>query len=172
MLRDSRLGEVLRKIASDHSIPLDDKATVLVGRDTRKSSPSLSQAVLDGVRAVGGAEAVDFGVVSTPQLHYNVVCRNTGGAYGEEWEEGYFKKLAEAFKRIRGAVRDTFVVLSPFPLLLLLLLLLLFLLLPLMMMPLFLLLLSLLLLFLLLLFLLALLLLLLTLLLLFLLLLF
>ncbi len=119
MLRDSRLGEVLRKIASDHSVPLDDEATVLVGRDTRKSSPSLAQAVLDGVRAVGGAEAVDFGVVSTPQLHYNVVCRNTGGAYGEEGEEGYFKKLAEAFKRIRGAVRDTFVVLTPLLLLLL-----------------------------------------------------
>jgi len=68
----------------------------------RSSSASLAQATLDGVEAAGG-QAVDFGVVSTPQLHYNVVCKNTNGAYGIVGEEGYFNKLASAFKLIRGA---------------------------------------------------------------------
>jgi len=56
---------------------------------------------LDGINAAGG-NGRDFGVVSTPQLHYNVVCQNTNGQYGEVGEEGYFDKLAKAFKLIRG----------------------------------------------------------------------
>ncbi len=70
----------------------------------RKSSPALSRSVLDGVSATGG-RAVDVGVVTTPQLHYNVVCRNTNGRYGQEGEEGYFQKLATAFKKLRGEVQ-------------------------------------------------------------------
>jgi len=53
------------------------------------------------VEAAGG-QANDFGIVSTPQLHYNVVCKNTNGAYGVVGEEGYFNKLANAFKLVRG----------------------------------------------------------------------
>ncbi len=62
--------------------------------------------MLDGVSAAGG-QAVDVGVVTTPQLHYNVVCRNTNGAYGQEGEEGYFQKLANAFKKLRGEVQTS-----------------------------------------------------------------
>ena len=69
----------------------------------RISGPSLAQAVLDGVAAAGG-QATDVGVVTTPQLHYNVVCKNTKGGYGEVGADGYFKKLAGAFKKIRGQV--------------------------------------------------------------------
>ena len=72
----------------------------------RSSSPKLAQAVLDGIAAAQG-EVQDFGVVSTPQLHYNVVCQNTNGAYGTVGEDGYFKKLAEAFKKLRGSVKDS-----------------------------------------------------------------
>ena len=50
---------------------------VIVGRDTRISSPALAAAVLEGVAAVGGAAATDIGVVTTPQLHYMVVAVNT-----------------------------------------------------------------------------------------------
>ncbi len=100
MPRDSRLGAVLQKIVDQEEISAGEKASVYVGRDTRLSSPSLSRAVLDGVEAAGGV-ARDFGVVTTPQLHYNVVCRNTGGEYGEEGEEGYYRKLAGAFSQLR-----------------------------------------------------------------------
>ena len=57
------------------------------------------------MKAVGGV-AKDYGVVSTPQLHYFVVCQNTNGAYGVATEEGYYKKLTDAFKKIRGSQPD------------------------------------------------------------------
>ncbi|RWS28426.1 phosphoacetylglucosamine mutase-like protein [Leptotrombidium deliense] len=48
-----------------------EKGLVFVARDTRKSSEQLAGAAIDGVRAVGG-EAVDFGLLTTPQLHFIV----------------------------------------------------------------------------------------------------
>ena len=97
---------MLQEIVDQNQIDLNNPSSVFIGRDTRKSSPSLAQAVRDGVNSVNGV-MTDFGVVSTPQLHYNVVCQNTDGAYGQVGEEGYFKKLTDAFKKIRGSVSDT-----------------------------------------------------------------
>ena len=48
----------------------------------RGSSPSLCQAVIDGIEAAGG-ECTNYGVLSTPQLHFFVVCKNTNGEYGK-----------------------------------------------------------------------------------------
>ena len=56
----------------------------------------------DGVRIVNGI-VTDYGVVSTPQLHYFVTCHNTDGAYGEATEIGYYTKLAAAFRSLRPA---------------------------------------------------------------------
>uniref|UniRef100_A0A671X4G7 Phosphoacetylglucosamine mutase n=1 Tax=Sparus aurata TaxID=8175 RepID=A0A671X4G7_SPAAU len=64
--------------------------------NSRHSSASLSQAVLDGVSALGG-KSKDYGLVTTPQLHYMVCCQNTQGKYGEATVEGYYKKLCQAF---------------------------------------------------------------------------
>jgi phosphoacetylglucosamine mutase len=69
----------------------------------RPSSPGLAQAAVTGVRTMGG-EVKDYGVVTTPMLHYFVACINTGGAYGEPTEDGYFKKIITAFKKLRGDV--------------------------------------------------------------------
>jgi phosphoacetylglucosamine mutase len=66
----------------------------------RPSSPFLAQAAIDGIQTLG--QALDFGVVSTPQLHFFVTCQNTDRAYGEPNEEGYFRKLASSFKSLRG----------------------------------------------------------------------
>ena len=63
----------------------------------------MAQAVLDGVEAAGG-KVKDFGVVTTPQLHYFVVCENTNGDYGEPNEKGYFQKLSKAFMEFRDKV--------------------------------------------------------------------
>lgn len=80
-----------------YSIP-STGGNVIVGRDTRLSSPALSQACVRGVEAVGGS-AVDLGVVTTPQLHYMVVATNTGGAYGVPTIQGYYAKISGAFKK-------------------------------------------------------------------------
>jgi len=76
-----------------------------VGRDTRKTSPALSNAVLAGIAAAGGV-ATDIGVVSTPQLHYMVVATNTGGGYGEPTLDGYYSKLSSAFTSFLGGIKE------------------------------------------------------------------
>lgn len=49
---------------------------------------------------VAGAQSTNFGLKTTPMLHYLVRCINTAGtsdAYGEPTEEGYYNKLTAAF---------------------------------------------------------------------------
>jgi len=84
--------ETLQKDLADGS----NVASVFVGRDTRGSSPALCHAVIDGIEAAGGV-CSNYGVLSTPQLHFFVVCKNTNGEYGTATEEGYFEKLGKAF---------------------------------------------------------------------------
>lgn len=86
----------LKDIIEKEAINMSQEANVFVGKDTRSSSASLSQAVLDGVSALGG-HSKDYGLVTTPQLHYMVCCKNTSGKYGEATVEGYYKKLCQAF---------------------------------------------------------------------------
>ncbi|XP_040016142.2 phosphoacetylglucosamine mutase [Gasterosteus aculeatus] len=86
----------LKDIIEKESINMSQEANVFVGKDTRSSSVSLSKAVLDGVSALAG-HSKDFGLVTTPQLHYMVCCQNTQGEYGEATVEGYYTKLSQAF---------------------------------------------------------------------------
>jgi phosphoacetylglucosamine mutase len=60
------------------------------------------KALEDGLNAAG-AKPTNFGLKTTPQLHYLVRCINTAGtsdSYGEPTEEGYYVKLSEAFKTL------------------------------------------------------------------------
>uniref|UniRef100_A0A7S3R0L6 Phosphoacetylglucosamine mutase n=1 Tax=Dunaliella tertiolecta TaxID=3047 RepID=A0A7S3R0L6_DUNTE len=50
---------------------------VLVGCDTRPSSPVLTQAACEGIQAMG-VRAVQLGQVTTPQLHFQVAALNAG----------------------------------------------------------------------------------------------
>ncbi|XP_049612627.1 phosphoacetylglucosamine mutase isoform X1 [Syngnathus scovelli] len=91
-----QLLAVLEDIVEKEDIDKSQKALVFVGKDTRSSSLNLSQAVLDGVSSLGGCSK-DYGLVTTPQLHYMVCCHNTQGRYGEATVEGYYIKLCRAF---------------------------------------------------------------------------
>lgn len=56
---------------------------------------------MDALKATG-AEYTDYKLLTTPQLHYLVRCVNTKGtqyAYGDVSENGYYEKLAVAFKQ-------------------------------------------------------------------------
>ncbi|CAL8313633.1 unnamed protein product [Lota lota] len=90
---------VLKDIIQKESVDMTQEAHVFVGKDTRSSSARLSEAVLDGVTALHG-HSKDYGLVTTPQLHYMVCCYNTQGGYGEASVEGYYRKLSQAFIRI------------------------------------------------------------------------
>ncbi|XP_008300912.1 phosphoacetylglucosamine mutase [Stegastes partitus] len=86
----------LKDIIEKEAINMSQEANVFVGKDTRSSSASLSQAVLDGVSSLGG-HSKDYGLVTTPQLHYMVCCQNTQGKYGDATVDGYYRKLSQAF---------------------------------------------------------------------------
>lgn len=87
-------------IKSAGDLDMDLPATVVIGRDTRLSSDRLVQSAIDGVTALGGT-VQNLGLLTTPQLHYVVRCRNTNGGYGEPSEDGYYSKLTDAFRRLR-----------------------------------------------------------------------
>ncbi|XP_057679637.1 phosphoacetylglucosamine mutase [Corythoichthys intestinalis] len=91
-----QLLPLLEDIMKKEDIDRNLAALVFVGRDTRSSSVSLAQLVIDGVSSVGGLYK-DYGLVTTPQLHYMVCCHNTKGRYGEATLEGYYSKLCQAF---------------------------------------------------------------------------
>lgn len=46
----------------------------------------------------------DYGLLTTPQLHYMVCCRNTHGGYGTATIEGYYQKLSKAFVELTKQV--------------------------------------------------------------------
>lgn len=77
-------------------------AKVVFARDTRASGPHLVKALKAALSALE-VEYTDYGLLTTPQLHYMVRCINTAGteyAYGEPTEKGYYEKMASAFKKV------------------------------------------------------------------------
>ena len=69
---------------------------VMIGHDTRPSSPELAAAAAAGVRCLG-MEPQMCGLLTTPQLHWMVMCRNRGEACGEG---DYYAALAGAYLQL------------------------------------------------------------------------
>ncbi|KAL4708600.1 hypothetical protein ACJJTC_014208 [Scirpophaga incertulas] len=92
---ESTTAEVIKQVNADMSL----KASVYIGMDTRYTSPRLAAAAANGVIALKGTPK-EFGIVTTPMLHYCVKCRNDN-TYGTPTEEGYYEKIVGAFKNIR-----------------------------------------------------------------------
>ncbi|RKP11660.1 phosphoacetylglucosamine mutase, partial [Piptocephalis cylindrospora] len=89
-------------LVTSASIDLNKPARIVFARDTRPSGPPLVAALSRALSAMG-AEVTDYGILTTPQLHYMVRCLNTQGtpeAYGEPTKAGYYQKLATAFHRL------------------------------------------------------------------------
>lgn len=92
---ESTTGQVIKEVNADMSL----KASVFIGMDTRYTSPRLAAAAANGVIALKGTPK-EFGIVTTPMLHFFVKCRNDN-TYGTPTEEGYYEKIVGAFKNIR-----------------------------------------------------------------------
>ncbi|XP_036895293.1 phosphoacetylglucosamine mutase isoform X1 [Sturnira hondurensis] len=90
------MQNVLLDISKKAAVDLQQDAFVVIGRDTRPSSEKLSHSVIDGITVLGG-QFHDYGLLTTPQLHYMVYCRNTSGQYGKATLDGYYQKLSAAF---------------------------------------------------------------------------
>ncbi|KAK5739297.1 Phosphoacetylglucosamine Mutase [Elasticomyces elasticus] len=72
---------------------------VIFARDTRPSGNTLVDALKAALDATN-TPYIDYGVATTPQLHYLVRATNTLGSdreYGEVSIEGYYKKLSGSF---------------------------------------------------------------------------
>lgn len=98
---DDDLEMEVAKIIETEKIDMNSAAVVYIGWDTRYHSPILSRAVVNGVMALKGSMK-EFGIVTTPMLHYFVYSSNVKGAYGQPNEAGYINKLVSAFKSLRG----------------------------------------------------------------------
>lgn len=82
-------------------------ARVVFARDTRASGSRLV-GVLNAALTATEVEFIDLKYMTTPQLHYVVRCKNTLGTqyeYGEPTEQGYYEKLAQAFKKVMQGVK-------------------------------------------------------------------
>ncbi|CEP17379.1 hypothetical protein [Parasitella parasitica] len=102
------LGQVVDEIIAQNKIDVETPAKVIYAYDTRPSCPHLVKCLESGLKAAGAKET-NFGLKTTPMLHYLVRCLNTDGtndAYGEPTEEGYYKKLTSAFSSaVKGKTR-------------------------------------------------------------------
>lgn len=98
---DDDLEAEVTKIIKSEQIDMNANANVYIGWDTRYHSPILSRAVANGVIALKG-NMKEYGIVTTPMLHYFVYSHNAKGAYGIPTEAGYINKLVTAFKKLRG----------------------------------------------------------------------
>uniref|UniRef100_UPI00358EA8D8 phosphoacetylglucosamine mutase isoform X3 n=1 Tax=Myxine glutinosa TaxID=7769 RepID=UPI00358EA8D8 len=95
----TQLSALLRDCPGTESSSPAQKYHVLIGEDTRASSKMLAQAVSHGVTDLGGTFK-NFGLVTTPQLHYLVASHNSEGLIGEPSLDGYYHKLSEAYKAL------------------------------------------------------------------------
>ena len=113
----NELGKAYEQLVNDELVDElrkihDRPAKVIFGRDTRPSGIHLVKALKASLDALQ-VEYTDYGILTTPQLHYLVRCINTKGTpyeFGEATEKGYYEKMAKAFKTlmhgrsIQGAV--------------------------------------------------------------------
>ncbi|XP_027637814.1 phosphoacetylglucosamine mutase isoform X2 [Falco peregrinus] len=96
---EGELQKIMTEICQKAAVNQHEDASLFIGRDTRPSSEKLAQSVIDGIFVLGG-QYHDYGLITTPQLHYMVRCQNTQGQYGRATLEGYYEKLSKAFTEL------------------------------------------------------------------------
>eukprot|EP00760_Papus_ankaliazontas_P036084 PhM_4_TR8185/c0_g1_i1/m.81980/K01836/PGM3; phosphoacetylglucosamine mutase len=75
---------------------------VHVARDTRPTGVGLSRACIEAIRALG-AEAIDYGELTTPQVHFTVLQALMGKPHAES---DYVSSIVDAFRALWGAVKE------------------------------------------------------------------
>lgn len=110
------LLKAYESIATQLRINVHAPAAVVYAYDTRPSGPALIKALETSLGAYGHlVKATNIGITTTPVLHYVVKAINDKtGEYGKPTIEGYYEKLANAFKTVivcakayRADIRET-----------------------------------------------------------------
>eukprot|EP01029_Cantina_marsupialis_P028693 TRINITY_DN777886_c0_g1_i1.p1 TRINITY_DN777886_c0_g1~~TRINITY_DN777886_c0_g1_i1.p1 ORF type:complete len:558 (+),score=202.79 TRINITY_DN777886_c0_g1_i1:28-1701(+) len=106
-----KIVDTIQAIIEKEHIDINVRPTVFVARDTRKSSSHLCELVRDGALSMK-ANVMDFGEMTTPQLHhcvkyYNLSSEAKDSEEAEQFknwacEEGYFKKVESKFCELIG----------------------------------------------------------------------
>ena len=82
-------------VAAEEIAVSSDSAKVILAYDTRPSSVALAEAAKRGAEAMG-AQVVDLGLRTTPQLHWAIRATNLGREDANE-EKAYFRELTAAY---------------------------------------------------------------------------
>lgn len=98
-VEDHSLISSIKKIIKEERIDFNKSANVIIGRDTRKSGISLLKAAIAGIEVLQG-NLKDYGVITTPQLHYLVFCANMKNHKPTILD--YYIQFSNAFKFVRG----------------------------------------------------------------------
>lgn len=93
---DASLQSCLQEVFTSEAIAAGAPARVLLACDSRPSSPALLAAASAGVQALGGV-AVDCGLLTTPQLHWQLRRLNQGLPWALE---DYFTTMAGAYQQL------------------------------------------------------------------------
>lgn len=96
----------MEAVLAQVSLPATMSGLVVVGRDTRVSSPHLCSLVASGVAAVGG-RVHDLGVVTTPQVHWVVLRANQQVPAAVPSLSGYYEEHVSALKTLLVASDGT-----------------------------------------------------------------
>ncbi|OGM42897.1 phosphoacetylglucosamine mutase [Aspergillus bombycis] len=102
-----KIADVYEELIKEIDISMENPARVVFARDTRASGSRLA-GVLNSALTATEVEFSDLKFMTTPQLHYVVRCKNTLGTqyeYGEPTEQGYYEKLAKAFKGVMRGLK-------------------------------------------------------------------
>lgn len=99
----SGLFDSITNIASELKIDLNAESSVVIARDSRATSPLLAKATKDGLESIPNTKYEDYGLSTTPQLHYYTRTKNDH-TFGELSENGYYSKMSSAFKAMRHIV--------------------------------------------------------------------
>lgn len=95
----------VRSLREDLNIDLEETSNVTIARDTRDTSSTLLESAIEGIRSISNSQYKDFGLLTTPQLHYVTRALNDPN-FGEPSEEGYYSKLSSALEGILETISE------------------------------------------------------------------
>jgi phosphoacetylglucosamine mutase len=100
LVNSNNLYEDALDVILDRGLTLNTENSVLIGFDTRESSPRLVEALTKGVNVVG-LHVRNFGLLTTGQLHWMVWHTNQHGLKGEALDQidvqAYYDYYTESF---------------------------------------------------------------------------
>ena len=94
------------QVLKETNTKLTGNAIVYIAKDTRPTSETLSKCAIQGCLAMG-AKVKDFGLLTTPQLHFMVDYDNTHFTTSHD-ETPYYKRFSEAFKHMVNPKNEKF----------------------------------------------------------------